>query len=229
MRYWVFLLTLLVLLSWLLLMFSDEYGEAAYWMPWRVDVGLFTGLLRTQNAELNEKLLTLEQNSQVDNQAAVLLQKQLVDAQEENFQLRKDLEFYQRIIHVKHDRNSPVVHGVRIKPLIRAREYRLELILLHITNMGQMLEGTLDVVLEGVEGGSAVKRLPLNEIILNRSPAYSIRFRNFQRIENDFMLPENFQPQKIFVTVTMDDQEEFGFEEIFDWPLTENGEIADVG
>ena len=231
MRYRMSLLGLSVLLL-LLLMFSNEYGKLASWnssLPWNAQGELPPDELRSRNAELQEKLLVLEQNNRVDKQAAALLQKQLIDTEKENFRLRKDLEFYQGIIHVKNERNSPVIHGIRIKPLARAREYQLELILLHITNKDKMLEGFLDVVLEGIESSSDAMRLPLNEISLNRNPAYSVRFRNFQRIENNFILPENFRPQKIFVTVTIDDEEGSGFEKIFDWPLTENGEIADVG
>lgn len=231
MRYWMFLLGLCVLLL-LILMFDNRYGKLGagnLWLPWSAGRELSVEELRGRNAELQEKLLMLEQNGQVDKQAAALLQQQLVDTQKENFRLRKDLEFYQGIIHVESDRTSPVIHGIRIKPLARAREYRLELILLHITNRGKVLEGNLDVVLEGVESSSAVMRLSLKEISLNRNPAYSIRFRNFQRVENNFVLPEDFQPQKIFVTVTIDGDEGSGFEKIFDWPLTENGEIADVG
>ena len=182
--------------------------------------------LSNKNAELREELLILRQNSQVDKQAAALLQQQLIDTQKENFQLRKDLEFYKGIIDVQGSRNSPVIHGMRIRPLTHARGYRLELILLHITNTDKVFEGALDVVVEGKQD-SAATRLPLDEISLSRN--YSVRFRNFQRIENNFILPKNFQPQKIFVTVTIDDDEGFGFEEIYDWPLTENGEVADVG
>ena len=117
---------------------------------------------------------------------------------------------------------------MRIKPLTYARGHRLELILLHITNTEKVFEGMLDVVVEGVQD-STVRRFPLNEISLSRNQNYSIRFRNFQRIENDFVLPENFQPQKIYVTLSIDDEDESGLEKVFDWPVTNGREKADVG
>ena len=70
-----------------------------------------------------------------------MLQEQLVDFQEENFQLRKDLEFYQGIITATDETNSPGVHGIRIKPLTHPNGYRLELVLLNIANTGKMVEG----------------------------------------------------------------------------------------
>lgn len=229
-RFWLSLLGLSVLLL-LSLIFSNQEklnGGLKLWLPWITGGNMSAEKLSGENAELREKLLVLEQNNQVDKRAAALLQQRLIDSQKENFRLRKDLEFYKGIMNVQGDKNSPIIHGMRIKPLTHVRSYRLELILLHITNTNKVFEGMLDVVVEGLQD-SAVTRLPLDKISLGRNGNYSVRFRNFQRIENNFILPEHFQPQKILVTVTIDGDEGFGFEEIFDWPLTENGEIADVG
>lgn len=229
-RFRISLLGLAVLLA--LALVSGHRGWLGaglnFGLPWDADGGAPAQALRSENTELREKLLILQQNNQVDKQAAALLQKQLIDSQKENFQLRKDLEFYRGIINVKGDRNSPVIHGMRIKPLTYARGYRLELILLHITNTDKVFEGMLDVVVEGTQD-SAVKRFPLNEISLSGGGNHAIRFRNFQRVENNFVLPENFLPQKIFVTLSMDDQDEPGFEKVFDWPVTNGREKADVG
>ena len=224
-RYWVSLLGLVAVLL-LLLLFINRGNLDAGLSFWFADGGLATQELRGRNAELQEKILILEQNSQVDKLAAALLQEQLIDSQEDNFRLRKDLEFYKGIIDVKGGRNSPIIHGMRIKPLARDRSYRLELILLHITNTDKVFEGMLNVVVEGMRDSSET-RLSLNEIGMNLN--YAVSLRNFQRIENDFILPENFHPHKILVTITMENEEDAGFEDTFDWPLTENGETADVG
>ena len=130
-------LTVLLLL---LLVFGNREAGLDFRLPWDADGSLAADELRGENTELREKLLIQQQNNQVDKQAAALLQEQLIASQEENFQLRKDLEFYQGIINVKGGRNSPVIHGMRIKPLTYARGYRLELILLHITNTEKVFE-----------------------------------------------------------------------------------------
>ena len=183
--------------------------------------------LLAANVRLKEQLLALEQNSQVDKQAAALLQQELVEAQEQNFRLRQDLEFYQGVMDVKNDKNSPLIQGVRIKPLAQNNGYRLELILLHITNKDKLFEGVLDIVLAGVQDGET-KRLPLRGISLDHNKDYAVRFRNFQRFENNFVLPDEFQAQSIVVTVSISGQEEGKLEKMFDWPTT-NGEAENVG
>ena len=181
-----------------------------------------------ENTALREKLLIQEQNNRVDRQATAAMQEQLIDSQEEIFQLRKDLEFYQGIIAATDETNSPGVHGIRIKPLTRSNGYRLELILLNIANTGKMVEGEIEIVLEGILD-SVTKQLPLSAVSLDKNRDYNVRFRNFHRFENNFILPENFEPQRVFVTLSPDDPDQTGFAKIFDWPETDDGETADVG
>lgn len=225
------LIPVLFLLALPVLIFADRETLLAYLdfrLPWGAGGGLSAQQLRGDNAELRERLLVMEQNNRVEKQAAAQLQEQLINLQTENFRLRKDLEFYRGIINVQGGGNSPVIQGMRIKPLPQARSYRLELILLHITNRDRVFEGSLDVILAGMQD-SAEKRLPMNGISLDRNRNNSVRFRNFQRFEMNFTLPEGFEPQKIHVTLSIGDQQEAGFEKIFDWPVTEGRETADVG
>ena len=223
-------LALFILLAALLLTSPGIYqwqdGTWGIRYPW--SQGLSPEELLGENTVLREKLLIQEQNNRVDRQATAAMQEQLIDSQEEIFQLRKDLEFYQGIIAATGETNSPGVHGIRIKPLTRSNGYRLELILLNIANTGKMVEGEIEIVLEGILD-SATKQLPLSAVSLDKNRDYNVRFRNFQRFENNFILPENFKPQRVFVTLSPDDPDQTGFEKIFDWPETDDGETADVG
>ena len=212
-----------LLLTWLL--FTNAILDLKFLGGDSEDVS--TKDLLNENAELREKLLILEQNIQMDNRAAVLLQEQLIYSQGENSQLRKDLEFYQGIINATDEANSPVMHGIRIKPLTRLNGYRFELILLNIANTDKMIEGVVDVVLEGILD-SALKRLSLTDLSLDENQIYSIRFRNFQRFENNFILPENFKPQRVFVTLSISDRKNLGFEKVFDWSVSQR-RTANVG
>ena len=203
-------------------------GSWGFSLPWNAGLDLSRVELLGENTELRERVLIFEQNTRLDKQAAALLQEKLIVSQEEIFQLRKDLEFYQGIINASGEENSPGVHGIRIKPLTHAHGYRMELIFLYISNTDKLVEGVIDVVLEGILD-NVVKRLSLNEISLDENQVYTVRFRNFQRFENNFILPANFEPQRVFVTLSINDRNESGFEKVFDWPVTDGRETADVG
>ncbi len=185
-------------------------------------------VLAGEKAQLREKVLMLEQTTRLDKQAAALLQEGLITSQQQIYRLKKDLEFYQGIMNTAGGDRGQDIHGIRIQPLTRERGYRLELILIHVAKTDKMIEGVITVALEGIQDGVR-RRLDLSEISLDRNMVYDFKFRSFQRFENDFILPENFKPQRVFVTLSPDDGEDTGFEKVFDWPETDGRETIDVG
>lgn len=86
----------------------------------------------------------------------------------------------------------------------------------------------IGVALEGIQD-DATRRLDLREITLDKNLVYDFRFRSFQRFENSFILPENFEPQRVFVNLSIKDEKESRFEKIFDWPVVTGREGANVG
>ena len=184
--------------------------------------------LRAENIQLGEKVIALEQAANLDKQAASLLTDELKVAQEEIYNLKKELEFYRGVIDAEGDRGWVDVHGMRILPLNRERSYRLELILIHTAKSDKTVAGALEVVLEGVrEAGT--EYVSLKEITLDKDVVYRFKFGNFKRFENNFALPEDFSPQRVFVKMRVEDKKKSEFKRVFDWPANSAREAADVG
>lgn len=184
--------------------------------------------LRAENIQLGEKAAMLEQAANLDNQATALLTDELKAAQEEIYNLKKELEFYRGVIDAEGDRGWLDVHGMRILPLNRERSYRLELILIHTAKSDKTVEGALEVLLEGVrEAGT--EYVNLKEISLDKDVVYRFKFGNFKRFENNFALPEDFNPQRIFVKMMVENKKKSEFKRVFDWPANSTREASDVG
>ena len=184
--------------------------------------------LRAENIQLGEKAAMLEQAANLDNQATALLTDELKAAQEEIYNLKKELEFYRGVIDAEGDRGWLDVHGMRILPLNRERSYRLELILIHTAKSDKTVEGALEVLLEGVrEAGT--EYVNLKEISLDKDVVYRFKFGNFKRFENNFSLPEDFNPQRIFVKMMVENKKKSEFKRVFDWPANSTREASDVG
>lgn len=186
------------------------------------------GDLRAENIQLSEKIIVLEQAANLDKQAASLLTDELKAAQEEIYNLKKELEFYQGVIDAEGNRGWLDVHGMRILPLNRERSYRLELILIHTAKSDKKVAGALEVILEGVrEAGT--EYVNLKEITLDKDVVYRFKFGNFKRFENNFALPEDFNPQRVFVNMMVEDKKKSEFKRVFDWPANSAREASDVG
>ena len=186
------------------------------------------GDLRAENIQLSEKVIVLEQAANLDKQAASLLTDELKAAQEEIYNLKKELEFYQGVIDAEGNRGWLDVHGMRILPLNHERSYRLELILIHTAKSDKKVAGALEVILEGVrEAGT--EYVNLKEITLDKDVVYRFKFGNFKRFENNFALPEGFNPQRVFVKMMVEDKKKSEFKRVFDWPANSTREASDVG
>ena len=184
--------------------------------------------LRAENIQLSEKAIVLEQAANLDKQAASLLTDELKAAQEEIYNLKKELEFYRGVIDAEGNRGWLDVHGMRILPLNHERGYRLELILIHTAKSDKKVACVVEVVLEGVrEAGT--EYVNLKEITLDKDVVYRFKFGNFRRFENNFALPENFNPQRIFVKLMVEDKKKSEFKRVFDWPANSTREASDVG
>ncbi len=184
--------------------------------------------LQTENAGLRERVLMLEQITALDRQTAALLQNELKTLQEDIHKLKEELEFYQGVMEASGDEKGLDVHGVHIQALTHERSYRIKLILTHVAKTDTVVEGIVDVALEGIQKSSA-RHLGLHEITLDDGLSLDFKFRNFQRFESNVILPEDFTPQRVFVSLLTKNGKRAMLKKVFDWPLTASREVSHVG
>lgn len=174
------------------------------------------------------KAARLEQAALLDEKAMAQLRRDLLVAQDKNFRLREELAFYQGVMDTAIAGKGLGVHGIRLAPLSRERAWRLELVLVNIAEPKETTEGVLDLTVEGVQD-AVTRYLDVSEISINGNAAHDFRFNNFQRFESNFVLPDDFEPQRIWVKLLLKDAKGARVEKMFDWLPTVGEEDADVG
>ncbi len=177
---------------------------------------------------LQGKTARLEQAALLDEKAMAQLQRDLRAAQEKNFRLREELAFYQGVMDTAIAGKGLGVHGIRLAPLSRERAWRLELVLVNLAEPKETTEGVLDLTVEGVQD-AVTKYLDVSEISIDGNAAHDFRFNNFQRFESNFVLPDDFEPLRIWVKLLLKDAKGARVEKMFDWLPTVGEEDADVG
>jgi len=226
----------IIVLSMLLALFTWLLLDNSHWayirarlsgnqddkLLWEVNRGL-----QNENAGLRERVLMLEQMTALDKQTAGLLQNELKTLQEDVHKLKEELEFYRGVMDASGDVNGLDVHGIHIQTLTHERSYRLKLILTHVAKTDTVVEGVIDVALEGIQKSSA-QHLRLQDITLDDGLVLDFRFRNFQRFESNVILPENFKPQRVFVNLLTKNRKRSMLRKIFDWPVSVGREASNV-
>jgi len=177
--------------------------------------------LGKENIMLRERVLMLEQTEELDKQTAVILQDELKSMQNEIFRVKRELEFYQGVMESTRDTKGLNIHGIHIDSLPGTQNYRLKLILTHVTKSDRVAEGILDVVVEGKRNGVA-QQLPIIDITTDDSMEFKFKFRNFKKLESDFTLPSGFEPQRVSVVLQPKGKNQSKIKRVFDWPISDS-------
>lgn len=209
---------ILAMITWLLLdnshwrYIEDKLsGNQDYKLLWEVNQ-----TLEQENVLLREKVMMLEQTTNIDKQTAGIVQGEIKNLQDEIHHLKDELEFYREIMDTASRAKGLDIQGIYIKPLRQAGSYRLKLILTHVGKAGTVVEGMVDVVFEGTSGENNMT-VGLTEIGLEKGQTFAYSFRNFQRFESDFLLPENFNPQRVSVNLLHKNKRDSRLKKVFDW------------
>lgn len=184
--------------------------------------------LEESNKKLKERILVLEQTATVDRETIALMQAEDRMIQEELYQLKRELEFYQGVMDATKDINGLNIQGVYINPLTAPRTYRIKVVLTHMAKDVTVAKGILSISLEGLFDAK-VKQYEIQEIAEEGTPDLSFNFRNYLRFQSAFVLPEGFEPRKVVVRLQANDSKQSPVLNTYDWQVILSGEQQNVG
>ena len=174
--------------------------------------------LKKENTALRDKMLMLERTTSLDKQTAALLQNDIKNMQEDIYDLTRELEFYQGIMEAAGEVKGLSVHGIHVVSL-KNNAYRLKLILTNVARTDRVVEGNMEIYLDGVQNGAS-KRLDLKEVIAEKSVDLAFKFRNFKRFDTTIRLPDKFLPRQVVVWLLPKDKNKANIKKVFEWPVS---------
>lgn len=174
--------------------------------------------LRSANTALREKIAMLETSKDIDSEAYSQVEQDLLELQKQLQQQREELAFYQGIVLP-----SDGVAGLRIQrfEVFRGPEsslYRVKLVLVQAIKHDRVVSGVVDLSVSGAKDGEPVS-YALGELIpagTDRSEL-KFRFRYFQDLEREVILPEGFLPNRVTVEVRPSQRSARILRESFAW------------
>ncbi|WP_026375926.1 DUF6776 family protein [Aestuariibacter salexigens] len=155
--------------------------------------------LRQENDTLTRDLNVLGVELEVQKLAVTQTQQQLEAQQQQQEAVQRELAFYQRVMAPELTQEGFVIEGLQFTPTSLPRHYRFELVLLQQDQIKSVINGTLQIVVEGSQNGAPV-RFRLSELLLPESADIDrFSFKYFQLIDGVVSLPEGFVPEQITV------------------------------
>lgn len=189
----------------------------------RADLQAAKRRLAAQVEDLKEQKVVLERTSQIDRQSYTDLQSTLKNLQNEILELKEELAFYRGIVSPRDTAPGLRLQSFRIDPSGPKRHYRYTVVLTQVLKNDRVTRGNVRMQIDGMLNGRQ-KTLSLAEVSEKQIKELDYKFKYFQNIEGEIVLPKGFAPQRVTVQVlphgTRQDKDKI--EATFDWPAEEN-------
>ena len=151
--------------------------------------------------QLEQRFNILNVELQVEKQTSVKAQRYLQEAQDEEYSLRRQLNFYQKMMAPELAANGVVIESIELTPTTSLNHYRYKLTLVQTNPRKTPSQGNVDITIQGSQDQKP-REISLNNIAVN-SIDTNFKFKYFDVIEGEFGLPEGFVPEQMLVAVNL--------------------------
>ncbi|WP_368564139.1 DUF6776 family protein [Pseudoxanthomonas sp. UTMC 1351] len=173
------------------------------------------GEQKKQLQGLSQREATLAVSDRISRAANAEVQATLAERDEEIAGLRADVAFYERLVGSTSQRKGLNVHLAEfaVEP---GGTWQYQIMLTQTLNRGAISQGQMRFLVEGVRDGQ-LATVEWDELHQKPSAAgQEYSFRYFQQLNGNVMLPRDFTPQRVKVTLRGED---VAVEQAFDWKL----------
>jgi hypothetical protein len=169
--------------------------------------------------ELRQREATLVASDRISRAANAEVQASLAERDEEIAGLRADVAFYERLVGATSQRKGLNAHSVEFSPEA-AGTWQYRVVLTQNLNRGAISQGQMRFSVEGVRDGK-LTTVSWDELHQRKGvPGQDYSFRYFQQLDGSVMLPKDFTPQRVRVSLSGPGG---GTTQNFDWKLAGNG------
>lgn len=176
-----------------------------------------------QLREAMGRVIGLRQQRMVEQLAIENAQQSITELEEQIRQLNRGIAFYRGIMAPETLVTGLHVQDLDITPLEGANNYRIRWILVQVGNNEKLIEGKVELRISGTIESAA------NDDVAGKAEeviAKKFKFKYFQDLVADIVLPDGFQPAQIEAIASSSGRNAQKTSRKFDW-FTE-GSLADV-
>jgi hypothetical protein len=164
-----------------------------------------------------ERIAVLVRASQVDKKGYSGVEQTLKDLQDEMLELKQEVAFYRGIVSPTDTASGINVTDFSISHIGEGHAYRFKLVMTQTKNNTRLVRGYIRVAFEGVQDGAQVEKT-LYQVSGGKLNKLKLRFKYFQNIEGEIVLPEGFLPSRVIVDVVSVGKDAIRLKKTFDWP-----------
>lgn len=166
--------------------------------------------------ELLKRIVQLERMSQIDRESVSRIQDELKSDQNERIKLEEELLFLRGIVSSKNGSGVLHLRHLRLKQGKGENSVYYTFTISKVLRDQKYIEGLVYFTVSGKQDG--VKRtLPLKAVTGNKQESLKLRFKHFQKVEGEFLLPSGFKPSDVTIEIKPADKKYSPIKRSFKW------------
>jgi len=174
--------------------------------------------VETENSDLRRQVAILDRSSVMDQRAIEEVQETIVGLRDRTAQLEQDIVYYRQVVSAETEDTGLIISQLDIDATREANRYRYKLVLRQQDADGDtFLTGHVNINLVGSRGEEqqilSLRDLSAEQDQLN----IRLRFKYFQNIEGELVLPEDFVPDRLQIAAVSVEPVEKSINQSFSW------------
>lgn len=175
-------------------------------------------MAQDEMASYSQRVIMLEKGGEVDRRSTEGLRQNLVDLRNQIATLQEEVAFYKGIMAPSTRKQDLRIQKLDIESTLEARRYRYKVVITQVGTNQRFVSGLAGVNIVGVLNGEQ-KVYGLRDVSDDvQDYGIKYRFRYFQEIEGDLVLPEGFIAESVEVVLQTNGSKANRVEQSFPWP-----------
>jgi Family of unknown function (DUF6776) len=158
--------------------------------------------LAASNATLQNQIQSLQHQQQTDSTTLAAMRQTLASRDSEVQKLKRDQVFYAKLIGVDSDRSGLGVYSLALAPVANTQAWNFVVTLVNTAENADTASGSLSLSVEGVRAGKLTTLDWSSLAAPDAKNGLPFAFKFFQQLHGSFMLPKDFVPDHVQVTLS---------------------------
>ena len=168
-----------------------------------------------------QELANIRLGAEVDRQSSEDVRQELIALKEQLAALEADNSFYRNLMAPTENKRGLTFGAIELSDTDSGRTYHYKFVMQQLATNHELLNGSLEVVVVGKQNDLEA-RYYLSDLSSSVSDkTVKLRFKYFQTIEGDLVLPVGFDPERIELTARSTGKNAVTIEKRFGWLVEE--------
>ena len=170
-------------------------------------------------SSMRQEVANLKLGGEVDTRANEEVRQTVEVLQDQIAQLNEEIRFYKGVMVPNVEEKGLRIERLDLENTEVPNKYRYSLLLTQVVDKHDYVQGGVEIALLGRDGESE-KQLPLSELSETKQARIGFRFRYFQNIDGELLVPEGFIPSEVMIIARSSGRNGQRLEKKFDWQLS---------